>query len=116
MKYYIINLGCKVNAYEAKVMSDLLDNNGYVKGSIDDADIYIVNTCFVTNVAEHKSFQMIRKIVGYKGEILTDPSKPEGMYRKLVDTSKINQLGWHPRHTLENGLQLTYQWFLDHIV
>ncbi len=60
--------------------------------------------------------EMIRKIVGYKGEILTDPSKPEGMYRKLVDTSKINQLGWHPRHTLENGLQLTYQWFLDHIV
>lgn len=60
--------------------------------------------------------EMIREIVGYKGEILTDPSKPEGMYRKLVDTSKINQLGWHPRHTLENGLQLTYQWFLDHIV
>ncbi len=63
MKYYIINLGCKVNAYEAKVMSDLLDNAGYLKGSIDESDIYIVNTCFVTNVAEHKSFQMIRKAV-----------------------------------------------------
>ena len=63
MKYYIINLGCKVNAYESKVMSDLLDNEGYLKGSIDEADIYIVNTCFVTNVAEHKSFQMIRKVV-----------------------------------------------------
>ena len=63
MKYYIINLGCKVNAYEAKVMSDLLENNGYLKGSIDDADIYIVNTCFVTNVAEHKSLQMIHKVI-----------------------------------------------------
>ena len=63
MKYYIINLGCKVNAYEAKVMSDLLENNGYLKGSIDDADIYIVNTCFVTNVAEHKSLQMIHKAI-----------------------------------------------------
>ena len=63
MKYYIINLGCKVNAYEAKVMSDLLDNEGYIKGSIDESDIYIINTCFVTNVAEHKSFQMIRKAV-----------------------------------------------------
>ena len=63
MKYYIINLGCKVNAYEAKVMSDLLENNGYLKGSIDDADIYIVNTCFVTNVAEHKSIQMIHKVI-----------------------------------------------------
>ena len=63
MKYYIINLGCKVNAYEAKVMSDLLDNEGYIKGSINESDIYIINTCFVTNVAEHKSFQMIRKAV-----------------------------------------------------
>ena len=63
MKYYIINLGCKVNAYESKVMSDLLDNEGYLKGSIDESDIYIINTCFVTNVAEHKSFQMIRKVV-----------------------------------------------------
>ena len=63
MKYYIINLGCKVNAYESKVMSDLLDNGGYLKGSIDESDIYIINTCFVTNVAEHKSLQMIRKVV-----------------------------------------------------
>lgn len=63
MTYHIINLGCKVNAYEAKVMSDLLDNNGYTKASIDNADIYIVNTCFVTNVAENKSFQMIRKAI-----------------------------------------------------
>ena len=63
MTYYIINLGCKVNAYESKVMSDLLTNAGYKKGSIDDADIYVINTCFVTNVAEHKSFQMIRKAI-----------------------------------------------------
>lgn len=63
MTYYIINLGCKVNAYEAKVMSDLLTNAGYKKGSIDDANIYVINTCFVTNVAEHKSFQMIRKAI-----------------------------------------------------
>jgi threonylcarbamoyladenosine tRNA methylthiotransferase MtaB len=70
MKYYIINLGCKVNAYESKVMSDLLDNALYKKGSIDDADIYIINTCFVTNVAEHKSFQMIRKAVRNKKKLV----------------------------------------------
>ncbi len=63
MKFYIVNLGCKVNAYESMVISDELVNSGYIKGSIDDADIYIVNTCFVTNVAENKSFQMIRKVI-----------------------------------------------------
>ena len=70
MKYFIINLGCKVNAYETKVMSDLLDNAGYLRGSIDDADIYIVNTCFVTNVAENKSFQMIRRCIKYNPKVL----------------------------------------------
>ena len=70
MKYFIINLGCKVNAYEAKVMSDLLDNAGYIKGSIDNADIYVVNTCFVTNVAEHKSFQMIRKAIKHNPKLV----------------------------------------------
>ena len=70
MKYYIVNLGCKVNAYESKVMSDLLTNAGYIKGSIDDADIYVINTCFVTNVAEHKSFQMIRKMIRKKHSLI----------------------------------------------
>ena len=70
MKYFIINLGCKVNAYETKVMSDLLDNAGFLKGSIDDADIYIVNTCFVTNVAENKSFQMIRRVIKHNPKLV----------------------------------------------
>lgn len=70
MKYFIINLGCKVNAYEAKVMSDLLDNAGFYKGSIDDADIYVINTCFVTNVAESKSFQMIRKAIKHNPKLV----------------------------------------------
>ena len=70
MKYFIVNLGCKVNTYEAKVMSDLLDNAGYIKGSIDDADIYIVNTCFVTNVAEHKSLKMINRVIKYHPKLV----------------------------------------------
>ena len=70
MKFYIINLGCKVNAYESMVMSVLLTNASYIKGSIDDADIYIINTCFVTNVAENKSFQMIRKAIRKKHKLV----------------------------------------------
>ena len=40
-----------------------MDNAGYIKGSIDDSDIYIVNTCFVTNIAEHKSLKMINRVI-----------------------------------------------------
>lgn len=70
MTFYICNLGCKVNAYEAKVMNDLFINAGYKQGSIDYADIYVINTCFVTNVAEHKSLQMIRKFRNKKPKML----------------------------------------------
>ena len=43
-----------------------------------------------------------------------DASKPDGTPRKLVDTTKINALGWTPRIGLREGLESTYRWFLDH--
>lgn len=61
-KVAIHNLGCKVNAYEAEAMEENLENNGYEIVSFTEfADIYIVNTCVVTNVASRKSRQMLNK-------------------------------------------------------
>lgn len=59
--------------------------------------------------------EMVRETVGYNGKILTDPSKPEGMFRKIVDSSKINKLGWKPSIEIKDGLKLTYQWFLENV-
>lgn len=59
--------------------------------------------------------EMVRNVVGYDCEINTDPSKPEGMFRKIVDSSKINSLGWKPTIMIEDGLELTYQWFLKNV-
>ena len=54
------NLGCKVNAYELEVMQQKLQDRGYKIVPFDsDADIYIVNTCTVTNIADRKSRQML---------------------------------------------------------
>lgn len=56
------NLGCKVNAYEIDVMQQLLLEKGYKIVPFDEkADIYIVNTCTVTNIADRKSRQMLHK-------------------------------------------------------
>lgn len=56
------NLGCKVNAYEIDVMQQMLQEKGYIIVSFDEkADIYIVNTCSVTNIADRKSRQMLHK-------------------------------------------------------
>lgn len=59
--------------------------------------------------------EMVKNVVGYDGNITTDPSKPEGMFRKIVDSSKINILGWKPSTNIETGLRLTYKWFLENI-
>lgn len=56
------NLGCKVNAYETEAMQELLENNGYeIVPFQEGADIYIINTCTVTNMADRKSRQMIHR-------------------------------------------------------
>ena len=56
------NLGCKVNAYETEAMEELLRKDGFEIVSFDDkADVYVINTCSVTNIADRKSRQMIHK-------------------------------------------------------
>ena len=62
LKVALHNLGCKVNSYETEAMKQLLENNGYeIVPFTDKADVYIVNTCSVTNMADRKSRQMLHK-------------------------------------------------------
>ena len=56
---------------------------------------------------------LIAEIVGFEGEIKWDKSKPDGTPRKLLDTSKINSLGWKPSISLVEGIKSTYQWYLS---
>ena len=58
--------------------------------------------------------KLIANVVGFTGQIVTDPSKPDGTPRKLLDTSKLDNLGWHPKIELEEGLASTYKWFVSH--
>jgi nucleoside-diphosphate-sugar epimerase len=56
--------------------------------------------------------QKVAAITGYKGRIVTDPSKPDGTLRKLMDVSRLTQMGWSAQIELDQGLAETYQWFL----
>ena len=56
---------------------------------------------------------ILKKIIGYNGKLFFDISKPNGMPRKLMDSSSINKLGWSPKITLNKGIQLTYKDFLS---
>lgn len=56
---------------------------------------------------------LIKKVVGFTGEITFDISKPDGTYKKLMDSSRLNSLGWAPSVSLQKGLEKTYQEFLS---
>ena len=55
---------------------------------------------------------LVKEVVGFKGEIELDPSKPDGTPRKLLDTSRLTRAGWRPRTTLSQGLRLAYDDFV----
>ena len=57
--------------------------------------------------------ETVASVVGFEGTIEWDSSKPDGMPRKLLDTSRINALGWHPTIKLRDGVASTYDWYLQ---
>jgi GDP-L-fucose synthase len=59
--------------------------------------------------------RMVADVVGFEGEIDFDKSKPDGTPRKLLDCSRINALGWHPRIGLADGVRATSNWFLENM-
>lgn len=63
--------------------------------------------CTIRELAE-----LIAETVGYQGSIAFDSSKPDGAPRKLLDISKMSQMGWSPQYDLKTGLETTYQWYL----
>jgi GDP-L-fucose synthase len=58
--------------------------------------------------------ELVREIVGFEGEIIFNPTKPDGAPRKLLNIDRIGALGWQPKIDFRSGLESTYQWFLDH--
>jgi GDP-L-fucose synthase len=59
--------------------------------------------------------ETIQKITGHQGEIIWDATKPDGTPRKLMDISKMHELGWKHQIDLEQGIQLTYDWFVKNV-
>jgi len=57
--------------------------------------------------------EIIQSVIGYEGVVNWDYTKPDGTPRKLLDSSKIIQLGWRPKCDLKKGIENTYSWFLE---
>lgn len=92
-------------------VNDLADALLFLMGRYSD-EVH-VNVGVGEDLPIRELAKMVQEIVGFRGELVFDTSKPDGTPRKLVDTTKINLLGWHYRTGLREGIRSTYEWFLE---
>jgi GDP-L-fucose synthase len=75
-----------------------------------DNDIAI-NVGVGEDVSIKELAETIKRIIGFEGSIEWDSSKPDGTPRKLLDVSRLTDLGWKAKISLEDGISSTYQWY-----
>lgn len=90
-------------------VDDLADAVVYLMNNYDDSAIINIGTGEDLSIKELA--MMIKDRIGYGGSIVWDPTKPDGTPRKLLDVSKLNNLGWKYKINLEDGLDDTIRWF-----
>ena len=73
----------------------------------------VINVGTGEDVTIRELAEIIKRVVGYSGDIVFDTSKPDGTPRKVLDVTKVKQLGWAPEVSLEEGLSQAYRWAID---
>ena len=90
---------------------DLADACLFLLEHYDSAEI--INIGWGTDCTIRELAEKIAETVGYSGTLKWEASRPDGTPRKLLDTHRVNNLGWQPRMSLREGLRKTYQWFRE---
>lgn len=92
-------------------IEDMADGCIFLLENYDGADFVNLGTGKELTIRELA--ELIRKVVGFKGELQFNTDKPDGTPRKLLDVSKMEGLGWKYKVELEDGIRKTYEWFLE---
>ncbi len=92
-------------------VDDLADACLYLMDHYEGDDFF--NVGYGKEVTILELAELVKKVVGFEGEIVLDPSKPDGTPRKLTDISRIRAEGWEPKIDLETGIRRTYEWFCE---
>lgn len=92
-------------------VDDLADACLFLMEHYEDSEI--VNIGVGQDIPIRELAELIKAMTGYAGEIVYDASRPDGTPRKLVDTTRINSLGWQARIGLEEGIRSAYAWFIQ---
>jgi GDP-L-fucose synthase len=89
-----------------------LDDARYDAFLRHDPYLPLINIGFGTDLTIRELAEVVARVVGYGGSLVFDPAFPDGTPQKLLDSSRIRGLGWHPSRSLEEGIALTYQAYL----
>jgi GDP-L-fucose synthase len=93
-------------------VDDLASAACFLMDTYDGRDALNVGTGEDLTIAELA--ELVARVTGYSGRVRFDPSRPDGMARKLLDVSRIHALGWKARISIEDGVASTYQWYCTH--
>jgi GDP-L-fucose synthase len=93
-------------------VDDLADACVYLMNHYDNGEIINVGTG--EDVSIRDLAQLVSEVVGYKGDVRFDTSKPDGTPRKLLDVTRLAELGWRYQTPVREGIEKTYRWFLEH--
>jgi GDP-L-fucose synthase len=94
-------------------VDDLADAVLYLLQSYDAEPI--VNIGWGEDITIRELAELVLSVIGYSGRLEFDSSKPDGTPRKLLDVTRLTNLGWKPRISLEAGIAQTYAWFKEHL-
>lgn len=91
-------------------VDDMANAAFFLMDKYDDAEL--INIGSGEDISIKEMAGIIKDAVGFKGDIIFDTTKPDGMPRKLLEVSKIRRLGWTPRVGMEQGMRQTYEWYV----
>lgn len=94
-------------------VDDLASACLHLMRTYDDPEIVNVGTG--TDVTIRELAELVKDVVGYAGDIVQDPTKPDGTPRKLLDVGRLEAAGWKARTSLREGIESTYRWFLENL-
>jgi len=92
-------------------VDDLADACVFLMNHYEDTEI--INIGVGKDITIRELAELIQDIVGFKGSIQYDLSKPDGTPRKLLDVSRLRSLGWQPKISLREGIEMTYRWYVE---
>lgn len=92
-------------------VDDMADACVHLMKTYEDSEIVNIGTGEDVTIKELAI--LIKEIVGFEGEIINDTTKPDGTPRKLLDVSRLHELGWKHKTSLQDGIKITYDWFLQ---